>query len=141
MRSFFSLVASVLVLAGAFAQAAPQSYPLVCRGGGNVTLGYSSTETAALMYFKKGTQPAGAGLQAGMCSWVDRGIGANEPPCLRQTGVAAQVWWFVNGIGGQAYANSTQAPWMRQMTDPTKFQTFQVYNPGNGCFVVTRLGP
>lgn len=142
MKRILSLLVLVgLMGAAAESMAAPQSYPLICRGGGRMTLGFDSASSASLMYFTKAPGPAGQGLQAGQCSWADRAIGQNEPPCIRQTGVAAQVWWFVSNTGQQSYANSQQAPWMRQMTDGSKFFTFQVYNPGNGCFVVTRLGP
>src|SRR5690242_15583756 len=75
------------------ASATPTSYPLVCRGGAG-TLGYNSQLGAGLLYFQKAPGPAGAGLAPGQCSWVDRPIGANEPPCVKQWGVVTSSWIF-----------------------------------------------
>lgn len=134
----FALTLGTLIGAQAFAL--PQSYPLVCRGGGG-TIGLTTEGSAGLFYFQKASGPAGAGLAAGQCSWVDRAIGANEPTCLRQTGVVSAAWLFPDRMQ-QAYVSSTNAQWMRNLIQRGNFQTFQVYNPGNGnCFVVTRLGP
>lgn len=138
-RTITGLAVLALGLAGA-AHAAPQTYPLVCRGGAG-TLGLDSASQSAVMYYAKSPQPAGAGLQPGQCSWVDRAIGPNEPPCLRQTAVGAAAWIFPNQLT-QSYFASQNAPWLRSLLRADQFQTFQVYNPGTGnCFVVTRLGP
>ncbi len=118
-------------------EAAPQSYPLVCRGGAG-TLGYGAG--AALYYFRKAPASVGHGLNPGECSWVDRPIGAGEPPCLRQTGVQANAWIFPDQLQS-SYFTSQNAPWLRTLLKSHAYQTFQVYNPGQGCFVVTRLGP
>jgi hypothetical protein len=140
-RTFsFRTVALVLGLLAGPAFAAPQSYPLVCRGGGG-TLGLNTMANSGLFYFQKASGPAGAGLGLGQCSWVDRAIGPNEPTCLRQTGVNGAAWLFPGNMG-QAYISTTNAPWLRSLSSPNTFQTFQVYNPGDtNCFVVTRLGP
>jgi hypothetical protein len=139
---FLGLSAIVLggLLTSATASAIPKTYPLVCRGGAG-TLGLNSQNSTGLFYFQKAAGPAGAGLSVGQCSWVDRAIGANEPTCLKQTGVVAAAWIFPNNLG-QSYMSSTNAPWLRSLLQAGTFQTFQVYNPGNtDCFVVTRLGP
>jgi len=117
---------------------AQPSYPMVCRGGSG-TLGYQGDTKSAVFYFQKSAGPAGQGLAPGFCSWRDRAIGQNEPPCLRQVNVNATAWLFP-GQMQNAYFTSTQAPWLREMLKSSTFQTFQVYNPGNNCFVVTRLG-
>lgn len=141
MKRGLSLLAlGALVLSSLFsgeASAAPKSYPLICRGGAG-TFGLNGTN--GLFYFQKSLKPAGAGLTAGQCSWVDRAIGAGEPTCVKQTGVVASAWLFPQDMG-QAYLSSTNAPWMRNLLKASAFQTFQVYNPGNDCFIVTRLGP
>lgn len=116
------------------------TYPLVCRGGAG-TLGYNGEQRSALFYFQKSGSPAGAGLQPGQCSWVDRAIGANEPTCIKQVNQIVAAWIFPNQLQN-SYFSSQQTPWIRSLLKANAFQTFQVYNPGNGdCFVVTRLGP
>lgn len=141
--SFYKVVLGIAFLVSQGLTAAPQSYPLVCRGGGG-TLGFASgmgNGNVALFYFQKANGPAGAGLQAGQCSWVDRKIGPNEPTCLKQNNAASAAWMFPDRMN-QNYFNSTNAPWLRSLLKSDSFQTFQVYNPGNGdCFFVTRLGP
>lgn len=137
MRKYW-MVLTLAVVSG-LASAAPQSYPLVCRGGGG-TLGYNSQYSAALLYFQKASGPAGAGLAPGQCSWVDRAIGPNEPTCVRQQSAAANAWIFPGNLAA-SYFTSDQAPWLRTLLKSNAYQTFQVYNPGNNCFVVTRLGP
>jgi hypothetical protein len=115
---------------------AAQSYPMACRGGDG-TLGYAPYK--ALFYFKKSSRPAGAGLQPGECSWIDRAIGQNEPTCLEQSGVNDTAWIFP-AKRAESYFMSSNGSWLRRMLSNTTYQTFQVYNPGNGCFIVTRLG-
>ncbi len=142
MKTYQNIVVALGVLFGsAGVSFGAQSYPLTCRGGAG-TLGYSSTDAAAMMYFTKTSGPAGAGLGPGQCSWADRAVGQAEPTCLRQTGVHTNAWIFPGAQRAQSYfAPSASAPWLRSLLDATKFQTFQVYNPGTGgCFVVTRLG-
>jgi hypothetical protein len=134
-----------LLLAGA-AQA-QQTYPLTCRGGGvansGLTLGLSTIDNSALVYYTKSPGPAPAGLQPGHCSWQDRAIGPNEPPCLRQVYPGAVAWIFTapNQRQNSYLSSPTGSHWMRDLLSSNSYVTFQAYNPGNGgCFVVTRLG-
>lgn len=141
MKSLVKLAMTLwLGVAASASMAAPQSYPLVCRGGAG-TLGYNSDQGgSALMYFAKAPGPSSQGLQPGQCSWVDRAIGPNEPTCLRQANVGGASWIFPGNLTA-SYFNSTQAPWLRNLLKAQNYQVFQAYNPGNNCFVVTRLGP
>ena len=142
MKAFHSFLVATLIT-GFFAAgavlAAPRSYPMVCRGGGG-TLGYSGSGQTALFYFRKAPGPVGNGLNAGECAWLDRSIGAREPTCLKQRGVEVAAWIFPNQLQN-SYFSSTAAPWIRKLLSSSQYQTFQVYNPGNDCFVVTRVGP
>jgi len=76
----FSAVLNFLVFSS-LAQAAPQSYPLVCKGGGNSELNiYNTAEgTTVLFKFKRSTRGASSGLGKGECAWLDRGISKDEP--------------------------------------------------------------
>lgn len=135
----FSLVVATLVSTVSRAQ----SYPMSCRGGG--TIGLNGERRTAVLYFSKSSGPAGAGLQAGQCSWLDRAIGSGEPPCLEQYNVKAVAWITPNNMPSATASTSThfqpnepRAQWMRSLLSSANYQTFQVYNPGNGrCFVVT----
>src|SRR6266849_9155143 len=61
-----------------------ESYPLVCRGGGSLEIGIAPGVTRIGFTFSKGTKPAGKGLAPGECSWVDRGMHADEPDKVSQ---------------------------------------------------------
>lgn len=142
MKRLLLFIVTVVLVPSAFAQ---QSYPLKCRGGGlsngtGLTLGLSTTENAALVYYAKASGPAGAGLSPGQCSWLDRAIGPNEPPCLRQKFPGAVAWIFASPAtrAQSYYSSSTGSHWLRDLLDSNKYVTFQAYNPGDGnCFVVT----
>jgi hypothetical protein len=137
-----SLLAFVVfsVLSGV-AQA--QSYPLQCRGG--VTIGLVASTKSAVVYYAKAPHRAGAGLAPGQCAWMDRAIGAGEPPCLQQNNVNAVAWITSNNMPSSRAAtsthfqpNETRVEWMRKLLSTDEYMTFYAYNPGNGgCFVVT----
>lgn len=136
---YLSLLAITAVFVSGAAYAVPKSYPMVCRGGAG-TLGYSGNGLSALFYFRKAPGPAGQGLNPGECSWTDRAIGAAEPTCLKQRGVEVAAWIFPDQLQN-SYFSSQAAAWIRSLLKANAFQTFQVYNPGNDCFTVTRVGP
>ena len=135
------LCALVLAAFGAAgtASASPQSYPIVCRGGAG-TIGVNSQTNSALFYFNRTTTPAGAGIAPGQCAWTDRGVGNAEPSCIQQFGFNGAAWIFPNKLT-DSYVSSQAVTWLRNLLSAANFQTLQVYNPGNGCFVVTRVGP
>lgn len=70
--------------------ATPIGHPIVCRGDGNIQFTYTassdlSTKPQIWMAFKKASFGVGndwrhiGDLAPGQCSWLDRGIGSNEP--------------------------------------------------------------
>ena len=120
-------------------EAAPKSYPMVCRGGSG-TLGYSGNGLTAMFYFRKAPGRSGNGLNPGECAWMDRAVGAAEPTCLKQRGVEVAAWIFP-AEKHNSYFQSQQAAWIRALLNANTYQVFQAYNPGNGdCFVITRVG-
>jgi hypothetical protein len=97
-------------------------YPIRCRGA----RGMASTEGKNLIVdFKKGDHPAGQ-LLPGQCSWLDRGVRANEPTRIadaRPTAAEAQntaahinagdtwTFWVVNaGTSLKATASAKGTP-------------------------------
>src|SRR5438309_9779916 len=91
-RIFLSALIGIGMVAAIFqilsersaAQLKRESYPLVCRGGGSLEIGIAPGVTRIGFTFSKGTKPAGKGLDPGECSWVDRGMHADEPDQLSQ---------------------------------------------------------
>ncbi|HEY3027963.1 MAG TPA: hypothetical protein VGJ55_17570, partial [Pyrinomonadaceae bacterium] len=93
----------------------PDSYPLVCRG----TYALKIMDFDGPVPFRwvgfnfiPGTGPAKNGLKAGQCSWLDRGMRADEPDRLAQPIEYTQVW--------NKELNSSDSYW-----------TFNVYNAGD----------
>lgn len=65
----------------------PENYELRCRGGGEMKLsldepGESSGRRLLRIRFKRGSQPASAGLNPGECAWADRAVKDDEPDTI-----------------------------------------------------------
>lgn len=139
-RMIFAILALISLSSSALAA---QSYPMQCRGGG--TIGLVSATKSAVLYFGKAPNKASLGLAAGQCAWLDRAIGAGEPPCLQQSNVNAVAWITSNNLPSSTALTSThfqpnepRVQWMRNLLSTANYQTFYAYNPGTGgCFVVT----
>jgi hypothetical protein len=111
--------ATAMILAVAPAEATPRSYQLICKGGGAMVATIKSNGTIALR-FSPGSE-AGV-VQAGQCTWVDRGFREGEPNLLSLAGDREGTTYILNGLlsGDRFYAH--------------------VYNDNNGRMVVTRTG-
>ena len=120
-----------------------QSYPMQCRGGG--TIGLAASNRTATLFFGKAPNKASQGLGVGQCAWLDRAIGANEPPCIQQSNSDGTAWITANNLPSSTaltsthyQPNSSRSQWMRKLLSPSEFYTFYAYNPGTGgCFVMT----
>jgi hypothetical protein len=167
MRYVRSLSLAVTILAiGAVASsaAAQSSYPMACRGGGNIIsyLAISQMQPGqaatfnAYTSFAKGTGPAYLGLSPGTCTWMDRGLRSGEPSTLMQTGGAllsfSQMWPAsadVTGAGAGLGLNPNPVPYIPlnhptsdmsgTLQNPNWYFTFDVYNGGQGYFIITRI--
>lgn len=99
LRKFIAAAVLLLAAQAAAAQeadAAPPAkefadgyYPLVCKAGSAVRIKYhvrlDAPTTPLTVTFRKGDRPSGPkgeNLEPGVCSWVDRGMGADEPDRL-----------------------------------------------------------
>ncbi len=101
----------------------PRSYPLVCRGSDSLVIGFAPSVRTIGFTFTRGTKPAGEGLDPGECSWVDRGMHADEPDRLSQP--VEDSWEESLKVGG------TLAPenrWYEELHSSRKSWTFMVYN-------------
>ncbi len=89
-----------------------ETYPLVCRGAPSLK---QERDTGSYVGFRftRGTKPAGEGLAPGECSWMDRGMRADEPDKLYQD------------FEGVEFPPGKQ-PWFVEFHSPDKYWTFQV---------------
>jgi hypothetical protein len=141
---------------------AAQTYPLVCKGGGEMSFLYSDyheqisppADPEFSVLFKAAPQSTtNAPLKNGECSWVDRPM-SREPQTLCFTVYGYTHIAFKNGnLGMQSEAAGTIYRANIQFKDPNTGKPqgqipafkagqqyiFQVYNRGN-CMAVTRSG-
>src|SRR5713226_8464591 len=133
-RTSLLTVSGVAVLAvifqffsGTSSARTPESYPLVCRGGGSLVIGIAPGEGNIGFVFTRGTKPAGEGLAPGECSWVDRGMHVDEPDRLSQD-VSSKAGPNLPYEGPRLLPIHTK-PWS-ELHSPDKYWTFMVYNNG-----------
>src|SRR5882762_7212533 len=133
-RRFLSLLIGVGMVALIFplfsgnrAARLAESYPLVCRGSESFKLdpptkceGCTNVETEepraryVAFTFIRGSKPSGKGLAPGECSWLDRGMWADEPDRIVQE---------IEGVGvDEKYA------WIKELHSPASYWTFNVYS-------------
>ncbi|MCK5895612.1 MAG: hypothetical protein KAG20_02340 [Cocleimonas sp.] len=138
MKKILTSFALLALVSFSPAQAAPTSYVLMCKGGGNMSVDYNSSSNKLTVNFKAGRQSGGNGIAAGMCTWVDRGFRAREPHRLCQMGVN-DVRFHMNGSDKITRMKSSKAPYISRILSGRAFQV-RVYNDGNGCMKVTKAG-
>src|SRR5260370_11447634 len=139
-RIFLSALIGVGMLAAIFSslsgsEATPiqQSYPLVCRGSSNLAIAIAPNEGNIALMFTRGTKPANQGLAPGECSWVDRGVRAEEPNRVSQ-----HVESGIESLRGNL---APENRWYQELHSPDKYWTFLVYNNGQGLMIVTGARP
>lgn len=133
---------TVVVLFTAFkADAAPQTYALKCRGGGNLSFLLNIAGKFRFGFVKApvAAGPSGSNLKAGECAWVDRAIGAAEPGAVEITtgpnfkiGVMAPHQ-LNNSF--RAYMYAENQPWVYNFQTKDTILTIYVFNDGSGNFV------
>ena len=123
------------LFSGSSATRPPQSYPLVCRGGGSLVIGMATGERNIGFTFTRGTKPAREGLGPGECSWADRGMYPSEPDKVSQ---------HVEAGYESLKAGGTLAPenrWFEELHSSDKYWTFMVSNNGRGQLIATGARP
>jgi len=119
-----ALTAVVLVAAASAVPATAQkSYPVVCKGGGNMMAEVSAGNTVRVR-FDPGRQGAGSNPPgAGQCAWLDRGFRSGEPNILLVQGNGRHADYVIDAV--------------------RKGETFyaHIYNNRRGAMVVDRIGP
>jgi hypothetical protein len=111
-----AIITVALVIGITYAQ---QSYPLTCRGGGNMTI--TSDGNNVRIRFNPGRGAATDGLAPGQCTWSDRAFRPGEPTTICDNSERAATY------AGQLIQG--------------KNVILKVYNDGHGCMRVTGVGP
>lgn len=144
-----ALISVLLLVALASPRAWSQkTYPLVCRGGGNLHFTYTpfsnlSPQPQIWIAFTRASQGVGpnrenlAVLQPGQCSWLDRAVAAAEPGTIALLNIEQ---FSIQWQGGQVTGISSALPFINALQDPGQYQAFDVYNNGKGYFVTTKSG-
>ena len=101
----------------------PRSYPLLCRGSESLEIAFAPSIRAIGFKFTRGTKPAGEGLAPGECSWVDRGMYADEPNKLSQE---VEEGWEESLKAGKTFAPENR--WFEELHSSRKSWRFMVYN-------------
>ncbi len=99
----------------------PRSYPLLCRGSESLVIAFTPSIRAIGFTFTRGIKPAGEGLDPGECSWVDRGMHADEPNSLSQD--VAEGWESLKG--GRSLPAENR--WYEELRSSRKSWRFMVY--------------
>lgn len=132
--------------------AGPKSYPMLCKAGGSarLTLGTLAQPVLRMNYtFRKGSRPATAGLSGGECTWMDRGISADEPGMMTidtrgvqlNVDIMAGAGQSINvRVGGDPQKSATLNRLIQAVRSGREFQVY-AYNDKQGHFVITRIGP
>lgn len=100
----------------------PKSYPLLCRGSESLVTAFTPGIRAIGFTFTRGSKPAGEGLDPGECSWVDRGMHADEPNTLSQD--VEEGWEGLKG--GRSLPREDR--WFEDLRSSRKSWRFMVYN-------------
>jgi hypothetical protein len=121
-------VASLIcqLFSGTRAARLTEDYPLVCRGSETFKLDppvpcegcTNATPEEPLRYveftFIRGSKPSGKGLAPGECSWLDRGMWADEPDKIVQE---------IEGVGV-----AEKHAWIKELHSPDSYWTFNVHS-------------
>lgn len=127
-----------------------RTYPLVCRGGGDLHFNYvthlATTNKPAIIinFMEKGQQKAGMNLEnvtalkPGQCTWLDRPLHGDEPHQLLFSNINNfRITWRGNG---RVVGIGESIPYVENLLNPSKYQEFSVYNDRKGSFIVTSIG-
>ncbi len=135
-------VASFVAPSVAFAQ---PTYPIVCRGGGQLFFNYLSFSDFSpnpqiWITFQRGAEKAGSNwenigaLMPGQCSCLDKPIGNNEPNRI----IVKDIRNFsISWNRGQVMAITSELSYMNWLQDAKYFQSFNVYNDSQVNFVLS----
>lgn len=80
-------------------------------------------------------------LAPGQCSWLDRSIYSDEPSRITILyPIIGPDDFSISWQNGRVTGISSVLTYINALQSPDQFQSFDVYNDGQGNFVVTRVG-
>jgi hypothetical protein len=127
---------------------AQSTYPIVCRGGGELFFNYTPSSNFSptpqiWITFQRGSQKVGSNwenigvLMPGQCSGLDRPVSSNEPNRI----IVKDIRNFsISWNRGQVMSISSELSYMKWLQDANRYQSFDVYNDGQGNFILTGIG-
>lgn len=139
------------------AQAQPQSYPLVCRGGGslfqlNIDVGRSDKSNLTISFKGASAGASARAPQRGECAWLDRGWRSGEPRVMTWAGDLENLGLAFSPNGRlssiDAQRAGPQGAQLKYLLDALRNGTaFQVHayrdtaRSGESFLRITRVGP
>lgn len=148
MKKILRASAMLATFVFSIASSAQQSYPIVCRGGGELYFNYTpfsnfSKNPQIWISFQKSAQKAGGNweniqsLMPGQCSWLDRTVNSNEPDRIIIKDIRNfSIAWRPGRVAGI----SSELSYINALQESNRYQSFDVYNDRRGNFIVTRIG-
>ncbi len=127
---------------------AEPTYPIVCRGGGDLNFNYTpssnfSPNPQIWITFKRGAQKAGSNwenidaLMPGQCSWLERPVGSEEPNRI----IVKDIGNFsISWNQGRVMGITSQLSFINWLQDPNRYQQFDVYTDSKENFILARIG-
>jgi hypothetical protein len=131
--------------------ATPPTYPLVCRGGGNMYFSFYSTwpnvssKPHIWIRFEKAARQIGSDweyldeLAPGQCTWMDRTVSPNEPDRITILYPLMDTQDFSIGwSNGAVRGIDPSLPYIKALQNANCYQSFDVYNVNNQYFNATQ---
>ena len=127
---------------------AQPTYPIVCRGGGELSFNYTPFSNFSLnpeiwITFQRGSQKVGSNwenigaLLPGQCSLPDRPLFDDEPHMI----IVKDIKNFsISWNQGQIMGISSELSYMKWLQDANRYQSFDVYNDSRGALILAGIG-
>lgn len=118
------------------------SMALRCRGGPVKNIGFSQAPAGGYgvfnAHFTKSDKPADQGLEPAQCSWLDRGMSADEGAvvCRELNDLVFSMAhvgdpdYTPKDIWILSFVHSKSNPWVEKLRNPDEYFTFYVKNEG-----------
>jgi hypothetical protein len=147
MKTLKTVVMVTIFVASSVAFAQP-TYPIICRGGGELYFNYTpfsnfSQNPQIWITFQRSAQKAGSNwenigsLMPGQCTCLDRPISNDEPNRI----IVKDIGNFsISWNQGQVMAISSELSYMKWLQDANRYQSFDVYNDSRGNFILAGIG-
>ncbi len=138
--------AAALMIAS-YANAEPQSYPMICHGGGEMSGAWTNVPRVIISFRKATASASQRPPGPGECAWLDRPMRADEPSHLWFSRWASRnpfsiIHMAASGVRvvGWDRRNPAVGPLQAAMSGAV-FQVYVYQHESHRWFEVTRIGP